>query len=108
KMTWRVMPERIAEESDRVITVPLLTIYALLDPPSVTTPFSCMNASNAPEGFACCFASTCASIDVLLMSRRAQRISATLTTLTPRAFGSVNRTLERAYEMTVGLTVAGN
>src|SRR5689334_8551728 len=54
--------------------------------PSVTKPpLSTNQASRAPCSFAICFASTLGSSDTDLMSTRAQRLSGTVTTVTPLA-----------------------
>ena len=68
----------------------------VLDPPSVTMPRSCMIASNAPACFAACFANTCASMAVLLISHRSHRQSATAWTRTPALFGSTDSDFARA------------
>ena len=72
-------------EIARVMISPsLVTIHAFDDAPSVTKPSGATShASSAPRTLASVFASACASNPTDLMSRRAQRMSGTLTMRVP-------------------------
>ncbi|CFP52939.1 Uncharacterised protein [Bordetella pertussis] len=107
----RVQPGRMSCDSGRTTISPAaLTSSTLDDEPSVTTPCaSTITASKAPRACAACLASTWASSDTLLMSRRCQRRSGTVATCTPLcASGLTRRSFSLVNSMTVGSTPDGN
>ena len=61
----------------------VVMMKAVEEPPSVTWPSSTIQASATPASAAACLASTWARSAVDLMSRRSQRWSGTVMTLTP-------------------------